>query len=366
MLRETGLPELRGPPECSKGNRQERRRFFAGRRLHEAAAGGGHAPKPAWLVLLVMAVLASSVLFAQYQRTPPDFGSSYSFPTPQHPEPRADWLRILDIVALTAALGVGSWLILKRRSRNGVLLLSIGALAYFGFFRRGCICPIGSIQNVTLSLADSHYLISVGVIVFFFLPLAAALLFGRVFCGSVCPHGAIQDLILLRPVKVPTKLDRALRLIPYAYLGIAVLFAGWGLHLQIGGWQVQAGRRFLICEWDPFVGLFRVSGSFHMLMIGAGLLLLGMFFGRPYCRWLCPYGAILAILSRVSWKNVQITPDKELDCGLCAEACPYGAIRNLRAERATCVACARCYDSCPRHRQPHAAPRGGDSLVQVQ
>jgi len=350
------MPEHRCPSRRSNGSRRERRLFCTGEPTYTTDAGGRHAPKPAWLVLIVLALLTSSVLFAQYQRKPPDFGGAYGFPTPEHPEPRADWIRILDIAALAAALGTGSWLILKRRSRNGVLLLSIGALAYFGFFRRGCICPIGSIQNVTLALVDSRYLISIGVIAFFFLPLAAALLFGRVFCGSVCPHGAIQDLVLLRPTKVPERLDRALRFLPYAYLGLAVLFAGWGLYQQ---------RRFLICEWDPFVGLFRVSGSFHMLAIGAGLLLLGMFFGRPYCRWLCPYGAILALLSRVAWKNVQITPDKELDCGLCAEACPYGAIRNLRADRASCVACARCYESCPRHRQPQAAPGGGDSLIQV-
>jgi len=318
-----------------------------------------------WLLAFVVAVLASSALYAQYQRQPPDFGESYSLPTPEHPEPRAAWVRIFDIAALVAGLAAGAWLILKRRSRTGVVILSIGALAYFGFYRKGCICPIGAIQNVTLSLVDPHYMISLGVIAFFFLPLAAALLFGRIFCGGVCPIGAVQDLVLLWPKKVPQKLDRALAWLPYVYLGLAVLFAGWGLHLKIGDWQIEAGRRFLICEWDPFIGIFRISGSFHMLAIGAGFILAGMFIGRPYCRWLCPYGGILSILSRFAWKNVHITPNQDRDCGLFPEACPYGAIRDRRADRGSCLSCARCYEYCLG--QPELrSPGGSDRLVQVK
>ncbi|MEJ2108940.1 MAG: 4Fe-4S binding protein [Acidobacteriota bacterium] len=161
-----------------------------------------------WTIAAAVVLTAQVLVFAQYQMAPPEFGESYALPTPTHPEPRSSFIHILDIVLLAAALGLAAWIIQKRRSRRGVLLLSIGSLAYFGFYRNGCICPIGSIQNVTLSLVDSQYIVSLGVLIFFFLPLIAALLFGRVFCGGVCPLGAIQDLVVLWPKKVPQKLDK--------------------------------------------------------------------------------------------------------------------------------------------------------------
>ncbi len=89
--------------------------------------------------------------------------------------------------------------------------MSIGCAVYFGFYRRGCICSVGAIQNVVLGLVNPQYSVSFGVIAIFFMPLLVALFCGRVFCSGVCPLGAIQDLALLRPLKVPVKLDRALR-----------------------------------------------------------------------------------------------------------------------------------------------------------
>jgi NosR/NirI family nitrous oxide reductase transcriptional regulator len=234
-------------------------------------------------------------------------------------------------------MGVSVWLVLKRRSRKWVVALGIGCLAYFGFYREGCICPIGSIQNVAVALTDPKYSIPMVVTATFFLPLAAALFFGRAFCGGVCALGAMQELVVLKPVQVPRRLDQALGLLKYVYLALAILFA----------LKPALGRDFLICRFDPFVGFFRRTGAPHMLMLGGGFLVLGMFVGRPYCRYLCPYGPLLAWCTRLARRGVTITPDKELDCGLCTEACPYGAIEKMRAVRRNCLYCARCYGSCP-------------------
>lgn len=309
---------------------------------------GGPRPRSLWPLILLLLAFAANTVVAQYQRAPPDFGGSHSFPVPTHPEPRSGVALGIDVAMLLAGLGLSAYLALVRRSRAGAIALSAFAIAYFGFYRKGCTCPIGAIQNVTLSLVDPHYLISYGVLAFFFLPLVVAFLFGRVFCGGVCPLGAVQDLVLLKPRAVPEKADRWLRWLPFVYLAVAIYFAGWGIPGVSETGRLVTGRRFLICEWDPFIGLFRVSGPFHMLALGALFIVVGMFYGRPYCRWLCPYGALLSLASRVSWKNVRITPDKELDCGLCRDACPFGAIHELRADRAACVACSRCYETCPR------------------
>jgi len=301
--------------------------------------------------ILFLLIVAPTALLAQYQMSPPEFGDTYSFPSPTHPEPASEYLRFLDVGLLALALGLAIKLVYKDRSRKGMILLSLGSLAYFGFYRKGCICSVGAIQNVVLSLVDPNYFISFSAIAIFFLPLLVALFFGRVFCSGVCPLGALQDLVVLHPLKVPVKLDHALRWLQYIYLGIAVLLAGWGLSLAIGPWNINLEQRFIICDWDPFIPIFRRTGPFSMVATGSIFIVAGMFIGRPYCRWLCPYGGILAILSRVSRKNVSISPDKELECGLCADACPYGAIHELRAERAFCMACTRCYDSCPRQKR---------------
>jgi NosR/NirI family nitrous oxide reductase transcriptional regulator len=232
----------------------------------------------------------------------------------QRAQPEATLREYLDVAVLAGGLALASYLALVRRSRTGLFLLAIASLAWLGFWRKGCVCPIGAIQNVALALSDPDYLLPASVLAIFVLPLGFSLFFGRTFCAAVCPLGAIQELVAVRPVKVPAWLEHALGLLAYVYLGAAVLFAA-------------TGTAFVICEYDPFVGFFRLSASASMLLLGGCFLLVGVFVGRPYCRFLCPYGAILGLLSKVSKWHARIPPQECINCRLCEDACPYGAIR---------------------------------------
>jgi len=245
---------------------------------------------------------------------PPEFESGYELPDTTVPGPRSGIYEYIDTIVLLTALGLSSYLVLKKRSRRAIFILTVFSLIYFGFWRKGCVCPIGSIQNIVLSFFDAGYTVPIVVLIFFLSPLIFTIFFGRTFCAAVCPLGAIQDMVLLHPVSVPRWAENGLRLLAYIYLGAAVLFAA-------------TGSAFVICRYDPFVSFFRLSGNVNVLILGACFLIIGIFIGRPYCRFICPYGVILRQLSRISKWRVTITPDDCIQCRLCEESCPFGAIR---------------------------------------
>jgi ferredoxin len=261
--------------------------------------------------MVILFVFAGSAQ-AEFRFPMPEFESGHQHPAVYTPSPSTAMVG-WDIAALILCLSLAAFLVLKRRKRREIFLLTVFSLIYFGFFRNGCVCSVGSLQNVATSLFDSSLGVPVTVLVFFAAPLVFALLFGRVFCAAVCPLGAIQEAVAVKPVKVPVAVEKVLSIVPYIYLGLTVL-------------SVAMGSGFLICRYDPFVGFFRMGASFSLLMVGGLLLLVGMFVARPYCRFLCPYGVLLNWCSKLARRHATITPSDCIQCGLCTDSCPYNAI----------------------------------------
>ena len=113
----------------------------------------------------VPSLAAQAIPYTRPVETAPQadtIGGGYKTPAVQKPLPRDALLQVLDVLILAAAMGISAWLVLQRRSRKWAVALTIFSLAYFGFYREGCVCPIGSIQNVAVALTDRTYAIPMG------------------------------------------------------------------------------------------------------------------------------------------------------------------------------------------------------------
>ena len=243
----------------------------------------------------------------------PDFESGYAYPELQYTIPNEALWSYIDIAMLTMLMSFVAWAIIKKQIRWPVTLVSVISVAYFGFFRYGCVCSIGAIQNVAFSLVSDSYSIPLYVLLLFILPIIFTIFFGRVFCAGVCPFGALQDLVNIKNYKLSKAVTSVLEIFPWIYLGFALLFA-------------VTNSRFIICRFDPFVGIFRLGGEFPLILFGVLLLIFSIFTGRPFCRFICPYGAILSLFARISFFRVKITKKDCINCQLCHNACPVDAI----------------------------------------
>lgn len=269
-------------------------------------------------IILLLGLTVSA--HAEFRFPMPEFETGHTHPAVYTPGPSnamVGW----DVVVLIATLTLASIFVLKRRKRREIFLLTLFSMIYFGFWRNGCVCSVGSVQNIMAGICDSGYGVPLTVLIFFAAPLIFALFFGRVFCAAVCPLGAIQEVVAVKPVKVPLAVEKVLSIFPYIYLGLAML-------------SVAMGAGFIICQYDPFVGVFRMGASFSMLIFGGIMLVLGIFVARPYCRFLCPYGVLLNWASKLSRHHATITPTDCIQCDLCADSCPYNAINEPTPEQA--------------------------------
>src|SRR5436190_6380803 len=113
----------------------------------------GDSIKAAFALLILMALPAFGQSADRFPR--PEWQQKYEEPNVGHPSPRTVIMEWVDVGMLLLMLSLASYYSLKKVSRKAIFILSVVAVSYFGFYREGCVCPIGSIQNVALGLSSN-------------------------------------------------------------------------------------------------------------------------------------------------------------------------------------------------------------------
>ncbi len=161
--------------------------------------------------------------------------------------------------------------------------------------------------------------------------LGLSFLFGRFYCGYLCPVGAVQELGYLLPAP---KLRLKSKILPYLFRwAFFVVFIGAGIFLSLGVLRLFGIRDF-------FYLVFTTGFFIFLVIIG-----LSFFLYRPFCRFFCPFGALVSLPAMASRFKIQRT-DACIECAKCEKACPTNEAKktDLKGE---CYLCHRCLDTCP-------------------
>lgn len=214
------------------------------------------------------------------------------------------------------------------------------------------VCPFGGVETLYTFAASGLLVRKIhdSSLVLAAIVLVLSILFGPVFCGWVCPLGTVQEWVGKLGRKlfrrrynqfVPARVDAILR---YARYGILA----WVLY-------VTAKSGMLVFEaYDPYFALFNFwSGEVtaSALLILGLTLLLSVFVERPWCKYACPYGAVLGLtnLFRVfSIRRVESTCKADSACTvMCPMNIPVDAAYTVRDHQ--CISCLECTSEavCP-------------------
>ena len=218
--------------------------------------------------------------------------------------------------------------------------------------------PISSFMSFYLFITtgEIHYAHPAGLFIFMAIILVS-FVFGKAFCSWLCPVGFISEMVgnfgeriykklFKRRIHLPSWIDYPLRSLKYLLLG----FLFYSVFFLMSTLAIQA---FLDSPYNLVADLkmyyFFADISQTGLLILAALFMLSIFIRNFWCRFLCPYGALLGLVSFLSPNKIKRNPVSCIDCGLCAKACPS----YLKVDRVNtvisdeCNTCLSCVDICP-------------------
>ena len=187
-------------------------------------------------------------------------------------------------------------------------------------------CPIGAFQAV---VGSSRFKFSYYITGFFIL---FGVILGRFICGFLCPFGWFQDLLH----KIPCKKFSTGKLKPLRYLKYIILLVFVILLPMLVTNSVGMGDPFFckyLCPQGVLEGAIPLSLSNASIRMALGKLftyksliliavvILSILFYRPFCKWICPLGAIYSLFNKVSFLRIKVENDRCVGCMQCTKAC---------------------------------------------
>jgi len=232
------------------------------------------------------------------------------------------------------------------RSEQGLLPLLIGSPSLHA------VCPFGGVVTIYTYFTEGAFVqnIQQSSVTLMWLVLGLTLLFGPVFCGWICPFGTVEEFVGKIGRKIfkrrynnfiPFKLDKLLKYLRYIVLLLVVILTA-------------TSGKLLFANVDPYFALFNIWSSevTRLSLLILGLILIGsLFVERPWCKYLCPFGALLGIFNFFRIVKLKRNEKTCINCKLCDQVCPMNidiSTSNAITDH-QCISCLLCTDeiTCP-------------------
>ena len=213
-------------------------------------------------------------------------------------------------------------------------------------------CPIGAFQAV---VGSSKFKFTYYITGFFIL---LGVLLGRFICGFLCPFGWFQDLLH----KIPGKKFSTAKLKPLRYLKYVILVVFVILLPAFVTNSLGMGDPFF-CKYICPQGV--LEGAIPLALANSGIraalghlftfkftilalfIILSILFYRPFCKWICPLGAIYSLFNKVSFLKIQVDHEKCVGCQKCSRVCKMDVNVVDTPNHPECIRCGECMKACP-------------------
>ena len=228
--------------------------------------------------------------------------------------------------------------------------------------------PFGGLETLMKYVAGGEFLkrLTPGNIALLGGIVVVGVVLSRFFCGWLCAFGALQGIfgwlgrkIFRRRFTVPQALDKILRYLKYLVL-VAVVFFTWrAADLVIRPYDPLAAYAHLSAGLAEVWAEFAVG--FVLLVV---ILVLSMLYERAFCKYVCPLGAVNALLGRIPLFRIKRIESTCISCSACDHACPMNieVSKVQKVDSPECISCMECVTACPTKKPSLVTTLGGKAV----